>query len=78
MEGVGSRRDRNEADDLLRIAEHRRSMQALRRAAAKAASEGVMTAGARPTANGAPENVTSLADVRARRAQHPAGSARSR
>jgi hypothetical protein len=75
---VGTRRQRNEADDLLRMAEHRRSMQALRRAAAKAADQGVVTAAARPATADAPDNVTSLAEARARRADHPAGSARAR
>jgi hypothetical protein len=75
---VGTRRRRVEAEDLLRMAEHRRSMQALRRAAVKAATEATVTAAARPAA---PEvevdNVRSLAEARARRADHPAGSARA-
>jgi hypothetical protein len=75
---VGSRRERKEADDLLRMAEHRRSMQALRRAAVKAADQGVVTAATRPQPVDAPDNVASLADARARRADHPAGSARAR
>jgi hypothetical protein len=61
------------------MAEHRRSMQALRRAAVKAATEGVVTAAARPQreASEPKDNVRSLADARARRAGHPAGSARA-
>jgi hypothetical protein len=67
----------------LRIADHRRSMQALRRAAAKAATEAAVTAAARPPADrtadrdadGAGDNVRSLAAARARRGEHPAGSA---
>jgi hypothetical protein len=77
VQGVGTRRERTEADDLLRMTEHRRSMHALRRAAAKAATEGVTTAAARP-ADVVPDNVTDLADIRARRSGHPAGSARVR
>jgi hypothetical protein len=59
------------------MAEHRRSMQALRRAAVKAATEGTRTAAARPQpeATELTDNVRSLADARARRAGHPAGSA---
>ena len=76
--GVGSRRERTEADDLLRMAEHRRSIHALLRAAAKAAGQGVVTAAARPARDDVPGNVASLAEARARRADHPAGSARTR
>jgi hypothetical protein len=72
--GVGTRRRRPEAEDLLRISGHRRSMQALRRAAANAASEAAVTAGVRArTAPGADTeagaDVTILADARARRAR---------
>jgi hypothetical protein len=60
------------------MAEHRRSMQALRRAAAKAATEATVTMAARPAALEPPvDNVRSLAEARARRAGHPAGSARA-
>jgi hypothetical protein len=78
---VGTRRRRPEAEDLLRIAEHRRSMHALRRAAVKAATEATVTASARPAplpdADGFVDNVRSLAEARARRASHPAGTARA-
>jgi hypothetical protein len=75
--GVGTRRRRPEAEDLLRIGGHRRSMQALRRAAANAASEAAVTAGVRArTAPGSRDgdaeagaDVTILADARARRAR---------
>jgi hypothetical protein len=53
-------------------------MHALRRAAAKAAGQGVVTAAARPARDDVPDNVASLAEARARRADHPAGSARTR
>ena len=61
------------------MAEHRRSMQALRRAAVKAATEATVTAAARPhpEASESKDNVRSLAEARARRADHPAGSARA-
>jgi hypothetical protein len=67
----------------LRIADHRRSMQALRRAAAKAATEAAVTAAARPAAertagrdtDEATDNVRSLAAARAKRSDDPAGSA---
>jgi hypothetical protein len=77
---VGARR-RPEAEDLLQIAEHRRSMQALSRVAAEAKKKAVDTAAARPSDvdADAPQqdaNVRSLAARRARRAGHPAGSAR--
>jgi hypothetical protein len=75
--GVGTRRRRPEAEDLLRIGGHRRSMQALRRAAANAASEAAVTAGVRArTAPDGPDaeapggaDVTILADARARRSR---------
>jgi hypothetical protein len=74
--GVGTRRRRPEAEDLLRMAEYRRSMHALRRAAVKAATEASVTAAARPVAApSATGNVLSLADARAKRAGHPAGRA---
>jgi len=62
------------------MSEHRRSMHALRRAAVKAATEGTVTAAARPAAVAAEvdaDNVRSLAEARARRATHPAGTARA-
>ena len=62
------------------MSEHRRSMHALRRAAVKAATEGTVTAAARPAAVSAEldsDNVRSLAEARARRATHPAGTARA-
>jgi hypothetical protein len=76
---VGTRRRRPEAEDLLRMAEHRRSMHALRRAAVKAATEASVTAATRPAPepDEATDNVRSLADARARRATHPAGTARA-
>jgi hypothetical protein len=75
---VGTRRRRAEAEDLLRMAEHRRSMQALRRAAVKAATEATVTMAARPSVpEPAVDNVHSLAEARARRAEHPAGTARA-
>jgi hypothetical protein len=78
-EDVGTRRRRPEAEDLLRMAEHRRSMQALRRAAVKAATAATVTAATRPAPepDEATDNVRSLADARARRSGHPAGTARA-
>jgi hypothetical protein len=75
----GTRRRRPEAEDLLRMAEHRRSMQALRRAAVKAATEATVTAATRPAPepDEATDNVRSLAEARARRSGHPAGTARA-
>jgi hypothetical protein len=73
---VGTRRRRPEAEDLLRMAEHRRSMHALRRAAAKAATEATVTSASRPVAPES-DNVRSLAEARAKRSGHPAGSARA-
>jgi hypothetical protein len=75
-QGVGTRRRRAEAEDLLRIAEHRRSMQALRRAAVKAAGQATIIAGARSVkpSDGMPvfddlAEVTDLAEVRERRSR---------
>jgi hypothetical protein len=59
------------------MAEHRRSMHALRRAAAKAATEATVTSAARPVAGPESDNVRSLAAARAKRSGHPAGSARA-
>lgn len=48
-------------------------MHALRRVAARAAREGVMTATTRPAPPaGVPDNVTSLDEARARRTEHTA------
>jgi hypothetical protein len=64
------------------MADHRRSMRALRKVSAAAASEAERTAPARVSTAGevdaAHDNVTSLAAARARRSGHPAGSARAR
>lgn len=51
------------------MAQHRRTMRALRRVAVRAASEGAATAASRPTltVRDLPDNVTSLDEARARR-----------
>jgi len=51
-------------------------MHALRRAAAKAATEATVTSASRPVAPES-DNVRSLAEARAKRSGHPAGSARA-
>jgi len=51
------------------MAQHRRTMRALRRVAARAAHEGAAIAAARPAGSmcDVPDNVTSLDEARARR-----------
>jgi hypothetical protein len=80
-ERVGTRR-RRDADDVLRMAQHRRSMQALNRAAESAAALAEAHSAEAETEHGdvpvmAPdENVRSLTAARAKRHHHPAGRGR--